>query len=106
MVVVGGGDVSMDACRSALRMPGCKKVKVVYRRGPDEIPARKDELEGAIKEEIEFVYNTQQVSVATKEATALPSPASGPRPASRTRKTAGAARSWSRVPSTRSSAAW
>jgi len=66
VVVVGGGDVSMDACRSALRMPGCKKVKVVYRRGPDEIPARKDELEGAIKEEIEFVYNTQQVSVASK----------------------------------------
>ena len=56
----------MDACRSALRMPGCEKVKVVYRRGPDEIPARKDELEGAIKEEIEFVYNTQQVSVASK----------------------------------------
>lgn len=66
VVVVGGGDVSMDACRSALRMPGCKNVKVVYRRGPDEIPARKDELEGAIKEEIEFVYNTQQVSVDVK----------------------------------------
>ena len=39
---------------------------MVYRRGPDEIPARKDELEGAIKEEIEFVYNTQQVSVAER----------------------------------------
>lgn len=66
VVVVGGGDVAMDACRSALRMPGCKTVKVVYRRGPDEIPARKDELEGAIKEDIEFVYNTQQVSVEAK----------------------------------------
>lgn len=66
VVVVGGGDVAMDACRSALRMPGCKKVKVVYRRGPDEIPARRDELEGAIKEEIEFIYNTQQVSVEKK----------------------------------------
>ena len=66
VVVVGGGDVAMDACRSALRMPGCKHVKVVYRRGPDEIPARRDELEGAIKEDIEFVYNTQQVSVETR----------------------------------------
>ena len=85
VVVVGGGDVAMDACRSALRMPGCEKVKVVYRRGPDEIPARKDELEGAIKEEIEFVYNTQQVSVRAK-ATASPSPASRPNRASRTRR--------------------
>ncbi len=64
VVVVGGGDVAMDACRAALRMPGCEKVKVVYRRGPDEIPARKDELEGALKEGIEFVYNTQQMAVA------------------------------------------
>ncbi|MCP5072735.1 MAG: FAD-dependent oxidoreductase [Rhodobacteraceae bacterium] len=65
VVVIGGGDVAMDACRSALRMPGCKNVKVVYRRGPEEIPARKDELEGAIKEDIEFVYNTGQESIET-----------------------------------------
>lgn len=63
VVVIGGGDVAMDACRSALRMAGCKRVKVVYRRGPEEIPARKDELEGAIKEDITFVYNTQQERV-------------------------------------------
>jgi len=63
VVVIGGGDVAMDACRAALRLPGCKKVKVVYRRGEDEIPARKIEMEGAIKEGIEFVYNTQQTGV-------------------------------------------
>lgn len=63
VVVVGGGDVAMDACRVAKRLPGCKDVKVVYRRGPEEIPARKDELHGAIKEDIEFIYNTQQVEV-------------------------------------------
>ena len=63
VVVVGGGDVAMDACRAALRLPGCKQVKVIYRRGPDEIPARKIELEGAIEEGIEFIYFTQQVSV-------------------------------------------
>ncbi len=63
VLIVGGGDVSMDACRAVKRLPGCKNVKVVYRRGPDEIPARRDELEGAIKEDIEFVYHTQPVEV-------------------------------------------
>ncbi len=63
VVVVGGGDVAMDACRVAKRLPGCKHVKVVYRRGPDEIPARRDELEGAVKEGVEFVYHTQQTAV-------------------------------------------
>ncbi len=67
VVVIGGGDVAMDACRSALRLPGCKNVKVIYRRGPDEIPARKVELEGAIEEGIEFIYHTQQVAVETGE---------------------------------------
>ena len=64
VVVVGGGDVAMDACRAALRLPGCREVKVVYRRGAEDIPARAIELEGAIKEGVEFVYNTQQVSVS------------------------------------------
>ena len=63
VVVIGGGDVAMDACRAALRLPGCEKVKVVYRRGSEDIPARKIELEGAIEEGIEFIYNTQQVSI-------------------------------------------
>lgn len=66
VVVIGGGDVAMDACRAALRLPGCKTVKVVYRRGPDEIPARRIELEGAVKEGIEFVYNTQQTGIVDK----------------------------------------
>ena len=66
VVVIGGGDVAMDACRAALRLPGCKHVKVIYRRGPDEIPARKIELEGAIEEGIEFIYYTQQVAVEEK----------------------------------------
>ena len=65
VVVVGGGDVAMDACRVAKRLPHCKNVKVIYRRGPDEIPARRIELEGAIKEGIEFIYHTQQVGVTT-----------------------------------------
>jgi NADPH-dependent glutamate synthase beta subunit-like oxidoreductase len=62
VIVVGGGDVAMDACRAARRLPGCKNVKVIYRRGPKEIPARRDELEGALKEGIELIYNTQPVA--------------------------------------------
>ena len=65
-VVVGGGDVAMDACRVAKRLPGCKHVKVIYRRGPGEIPARAIELHHAIKEEVEFLYHTQQVSVVPR----------------------------------------
>ena len=68
VVVIGGGDVAMDACRVALRLPGCKSVKVVYRRGADEIPARKVELEGAIKEGVDFVYNTSQQSITANGA--------------------------------------
>ncbi len=63
VVVVGGGDVAMDACRTARRLPGVEKVTVVYRRGPDEIPARKYELEAAIAEGIEIVYNVAPTAV-------------------------------------------
>ena len=66
VIVVGGGDVAMDACRAALRMPGVKEVKVVYRRGPKEIPARKEELHQAILENIEVIYNTQPVEVVDR----------------------------------------
>jgi NADPH-dependent glutamate synthase beta subunit-like oxidoreductase len=71
VVVVGGGDVAMDACRVARRLPGCKEVKVLYRRGPHEIPARKDELYGAVKEDIEIIYNTVPVAVTAGNDFAL-----------------------------------
>ena len=63
VVVIGGGDVAMDACRVAKRLPGCKTVKVIYRRGPEDIPARKIELHHAIKEDVEFIYNTLQTGL-------------------------------------------
>ena len=66
VVVIGGGDVAMDACRVAKRLPGCRHVKVVYRRGPAEIPARRIELEGAVEEGIEFVYHTQQTALVPR----------------------------------------
>ena len=66
VVVVGGGDVAMDACRVAKRLLGCKHVKVTYRRGPGEIPAREIELHHAVKEDVEFLYHTQQVEVTPR----------------------------------------
>lgn len=67
VVVVGGGDVAMDACRVAKRLPGCEHVIVIYRRGPDEIPARAIELQGAVEEGIQFLYNTQQIAVEAND---------------------------------------
>jgi NADPH-dependent glutamate synthase beta subunit-like oxidoreductase len=63
VLVVGGGDVAMDACRVAKRLPGVKNVKVIYRRDYEAMPARREELQGAIDEGIEIVYNTQPVEV-------------------------------------------
>ncbi|MDH3221541.1 MAG: FAD-dependent oxidoreductase, partial [Gammaproteobacteria bacterium] len=68
VLVVGGGDVAMDACRVAKRLPGVKHVKVVYRRDYEAMPARREELQGAIDEGIEIVYNTQPVEVIDGKA--------------------------------------
>jgi len=53
VVVVGGGNVAMDAARSALRL-GADEVTVVYRRSDAELPARREEIEHAKHEGITF----------------------------------------------------
>ncbi len=53
VAVVGGGNVAMDAARTALRL-GAEKVYIVYRRSMDELPARREEVEHAIEEGVEF----------------------------------------------------
>ncbi len=53
VIVVGGGNVAMDAARSALRL-GADEVSIVYRRGEEELPARKEEVENAKEEGIVF----------------------------------------------------
>ena len=53
VVVVGGGNVAMDAARTALRL-GAEKVYIVYRRSMTELPARAEEVEHAQEEGIEF----------------------------------------------------
>ena len=53
VVVVGGGNVAMDSARSALRL-GAEQVSIVYRRGEEEMPARREEIEHAKEEGITF----------------------------------------------------
>ena len=54
VAVVGGGNVAMDAARTALRL-GAEKVYIVYRRSMQELPARHEEVEHAMEEGIEFL---------------------------------------------------
>ena len=53
VAVVGGGNVAMDAARSAMRL-GADEVYIIYRRSEEELPARREEVEHAKEEGIEF----------------------------------------------------
>ena len=66
VVVVGGGNVAMDAARSALRL-GADEVSIVYRRGEDEMPARREEIEHAKEEGITFRLLTNPVRILGDE---------------------------------------
>ena len=62
VAVVGGGNVAMDAARSALRL-GAEQVYIVYRRSMEELPARKEEIEHAEEEGIIFKILTNPVEI-------------------------------------------
>ena len=66
VVVVGGGNVAMDAARSALRL-GAKEVSIVYRRSMEELPARKEEVEHAEEEGISFKLLTNPTAILGDE---------------------------------------
>lgn len=66
VVVVGGGNVAMDAARSALRL-GADKVYIVYRRGEEELPARKEEVENAKDEGIIFLLHTNPTRIISND---------------------------------------
>ena len=66
VAVVGGGNVAMDAARSAKRL-GAEEVYIVYRRGMAELPARKEEVEHAEEEGIIFKTLTNPVEVLGDE---------------------------------------
>ena len=62
VAVVGGGNVAMDAARTALRL-GADKVYIVYRRSMEELPARREEVEHAEEEGVEFWLLTNPVAI-------------------------------------------
>ena len=64
--VVGGGNVAMDAARTALRL-GAKSVKIVYRRTEKELPARVEEVHHAKEEGVELCFLTNPVEVVGDE---------------------------------------
>ena len=66
VAVVGAGNVAMDAARCAKRL-GAEHVYVVYRRGMEEVPARKEEVHHAQEEEVDFQLLTNPVRVIGDE---------------------------------------
>ena len=54
VVVFGAGNVAMDAARTALRL-GADKVRIIYRRSREEMPARIEEIHHAEEEGVEFI---------------------------------------------------
>ena len=62
VAVVGGGNVAMDAARTALRL-GAEKVYIVYRRSMEELPARREEVEHAQEEGIDFKLLNNPVEI-------------------------------------------
>lgn len=67
VVVVGGGNVAMDAARCARRL-GADEVSIVYRRSAEELPARAEEVEHAGEEGIRFCFLTNPVEILGDEA--------------------------------------
>lgn len=66
VAVIGGGNVAMDAARTALRL-GAEEVYVVYRRSRAEMPARREEIENAEEEGIQFHLLVNPVEILSDE---------------------------------------
>lgn len=62
VAIVGGGNVAMDAARTSMRL-GAEHVWLVYRRSEEEMPARREEIEHAKEEGIEFALLTNPLAV-------------------------------------------
>lgn len=70
VAVVGGGNVAMDAARCAKRL-GAENVYIIYRRSEEEMPARREEVEHAKEEQIEFKLLTNPVRIIEDENCAV-----------------------------------
>lgn len=62
VAVIGGGNVAMDAARSAMRL-GAEHVYILYRRSLEEMPARQEEIHHAMEEGIEFTLLTNPIAI-------------------------------------------
>jgi len=65
VIVVGGGNVAMDAARTALRLGS--EVTVVYRRGQQDMPARREEVHHAMEEGVQFLFQTAPLEILGNE---------------------------------------
>lgn len=65
VVVIGGGNVAMDSSRAALKM-GARTSSILYRRDIEHMPARKIELEEAVKDGVNPVFTTRVVKAEGK----------------------------------------
>ena len=59
-IIIGGGNVATDSARAAIRM-GAKSSTIVYRRDNSKMPARQIELEEAIEDGVQIMYNTRVI---------------------------------------------
>ena len=64
--VIGGGNVAMDVCRTAVRL-GAKNTYIIYRRSADELPADPEEVKEAIEEGVQFRYLNAPVAIEGKD---------------------------------------
>ena len=76
VAVVGGGNVAMDAARTAKRL-GAENVYIIYRRSMHELPARQEEVEHAEEEGIIFKTLTNPVAILPNDVTDPRDPAYG-----------------------------
>ncbi len=67
VAVIGGGNVAMDAARSAKRL-GAKEVFIIYRRSLEEMPARLEEVHHAIEEGIIFHHQSHPIEIFGNES--------------------------------------
>lgn len=66
VIVVGGGNAAMDSARSALKQ-GAAKVTLIYRRGPGEMPADREEVKAALDEGVDIQFYTMPLKFISQD---------------------------------------
>ncbi len=61
IVVIGGGNVAIDAARTSLKYSGAKSVKMIFREAREEMPARPHEIKKALEDQIELIEKATPV---------------------------------------------